>query len=192
MKGKFTLFLFSTAILVFIYQIKTGTLIGLNPSYFSYEDFILYAFFHSSSTHLTFNLLALLLFGYYFEEKIGTERYMVFFFMATIFSGIVYILIYPTTDTPCVGLSGFIFGVIGGDLVLYHGKYKNYLILISLFYVCFTVFLIYYNLVGNIAHAAHLGGFLMGTLLEMCYEKRTEGYILFLITLISTAYLVFA
>ena len=192
MKGKFTLFLFLTAILVFIYQIKTGTLIGLNPSYFSYEDFILYAFFHSSSTHLAFNLLALLFFGYYFEEKVGTERYAVFFFITTVFSAIVYILIYPTTDTPCVGLSGFIFGVIGGDLVLYQGKYKNYLILISLFYVCFTVFLIYYNLVGNIAHAAHLGGFLIGTLLEMCYEKRTEGYILFLITLISTAYLVFA
>ena len=190
MKGKFTLLLFSVTFLVFIYQIKTGVLAGLTPSNLYYMDFIVYAFFHSSSIHLALNLLALLFFGYYLEEKIGTEKFIILFFMTTIFAGIVYILIYPSSDTPCVGLSGFIFGTVGGNLIVYREKYKNYFILFALFYILFTFFLIYFDLVGNIAHAAHLGGFLMGSLLEMCYEKRKEGYVLMGLTIISTAYLV--
>ena len=190
MKGKFTLLLFSVTFLVFIYQIKTGVLIGLNPSDLHYKDFIIYAFFHSSSAHLAFNLAALLFLGYYLEEKIGTKKFIVLFFITTIFAGIVYILIYPSADRLCVGLSGFIFGVAGGNIVAYKERYKNYFLLSALFYISFTVFLIYFDIVGNIAHAAHLGGFLIGAVLEMCYEKRKEGHVLMFLTLVSTMYLV--
>ncbi|OQX50437.1 MAG: hypothetical protein B5M53_12560 [Candidatus Cloacimonas sp. 4484_209] len=148
MKGKFTLLLFSVTFLVFIYQIKTGVLIGLNPSDLHYEDFIIYAFFHSSSTHFAFNLAALLFLGYYLEEKIGTDKFIVLFFITTIFAGIVYVLIYPSADRLCVGLSGFIFGIVGGNIVAYKEKYRNYFLLSALFYISFTVFLIYFDIVG--------------------------------------------
>ncbi|MEA1993470.1 MAG: rhomboid family intramembrane serine protease [Euryarchaeota archaeon] len=190
MKGKFTLSLFIITVLVFVYQVRTGALMGLIPSELHPSELVGYAFFHSSSTHLTLNLLALLFFGYHLEEKIGTEKMILLFFITTIFAGIVYVLIYPHSETACVGLSGFIFGTISANLVVYKGKHKNYLLLSAFFYILLTVFLIYVDTVGKIAHAAHLGGFLMGSVMELCYEKRKEGYILILMTILSTAYLV--
>jgi elongation factor G len=50
---------------------------------------------------------------------------MILFFITTIFAGIAYILIYPSTDKVCIGLSGFIFGTMGGCLAAYKGKYKK-------------------------------------------------------------------
>ncbi len=190
MKGKITLMLFFTTVLVFLYQMKTGDLRGVTSTDLHYENFITYAFFHSSSTHLSFNLIALLSFGYYLEERIGAKKFLILFFVTTIFAGVVYVLIYPSSSTPCVGLSGFVFGILGASLVIYKGEYKNYFLLIALGYVIFTVFLIYVDLVGEIAHAVHLGGLLMGSVLEICYEKRREGYFLMGSTLLATTYLV--
>jgi membrane associated rhomboid family serine protease len=190
MKGLVTLFLFAVAFGVFLYQLTTGVLIGLNPTEIHLMDFIAYTFFHSSSAHLACNLAALLFFGHILEEKIGSERFFLLFLVTTIFAGITYVLIYPFSTTPCVGLSGFVFGCIGGNLIAYKGKYKDYFILFVFFYLVFTFFLIYTDSVGNIAHAAHLGGFLMGAVLGLCYEKRREGYILMAATICSTIYLV--
>ena len=190
MKGKVTLTFFTVTFFVFLYQLQTGVLVGVTPSDLHLVDFALYAFFHSSSTHLAFNLAALLFFGYMLEEKVGSEKLLVLFVTTMIFAGIVYTVIYPFSARACVGLSGVVFGVIGGNLVLYKGKYKNYFLLSTLSYMGVTVFLIYIDLVGTIAHAAHLGGFLMGALLILCYEKRSEGYLLMGLTIGSTAYLV--
>ncbi len=73
-------------------------------------------FLHSSFSHLLGNLLFLFVFGKNVENLLGHGRFLVFYLLCGVLTGVVQILAEPTLTTPLVGANGAIAGVLGAYL----------------------------------------------------------------------------
>jgi membrane associated rhomboid family serine protease len=138
---------------------------------FKIWQLVTYMFLHGGFWHIFFNMFVFWMFGTELEMEWGTKQFIKYYFICGIGAGIINILLtssdplYPGT----VGASGAIYGV----MVAYAVRYPNRLVYI---YFLFPVkvkyligflaavsFLSTWNAQGDgIAHAAHLGGMLVG------------------------------
>lgn len=138
---------------------------------FKVWELVTYMFLHGDFWHIFFNMFVFWMFGTELEMEWGTKQFLKYYFICGIGAGIINILLtssdpsYPGT----VGASGAIYGI----MVAYAIRYPNRLVYI---YFLFPVKIKY--LVGflaaisflstwgaggdGIAHAAHLGGMLVG------------------------------
>lgn len=122
---------------------------------------VTYMFLHGSMSHLLFNMLTLYFFGPQVEERLGERRFITLYFVSGIFGGLF------TFFSPSwiVGASGAIFGVS----LAFAMFWPRAQILIwgilpveaRILVVITTVMSIVFGLRGggNIAHFAHLGGY---------------------------------
>lgn len=90
----------------------------------SYDKHILlssvtYLFVHGGLLHLLGNMLFLVIFGNNVEDRLGRFRFLVFYLVVGVVSAYAYALARPSVQTPLVGASGAIAGVLGAYLVLY-------------------------------------------------------------------------
>jgi membrane associated rhomboid family serine protease len=80
--------------------------------------FITFQFLHQNLTHIAFNMLALYIFGPLIEEFLGARRYLAFYLICGIAGAALYLLLlmmhvlHDSPDTPMVGASAGIFGVL--------------------------------------------------------------------------------
>ena len=70
-------------------------------------------FLHSSFSHIVGNLLFLFVFGKSVENVLGHRRFLAFYLLCGILTGIVQILVAPTLTTPLIGANGAIAGILG-------------------------------------------------------------------------------
>jgi len=70
---------------------------------------VTYIFIHGNANHVLSNLFSLVLFGFILEKVVGSKNFLLIFFTAGIFSGIVSLFFYPSV----IGASGAIFGIMG-------------------------------------------------------------------------------
>jgi len=132
--------------------------------------FITAIFLHGSLMHLFFNAFALLMFGPFLEQRIGSKRFLQLFFAAGIAGNVLYYLFYLAgigQGLPALGASGAIYGVLGALAILA----PNLMVLVmfvpmpmraaALVWVTIEFF---GTLTPNtgIASAAHLGGLFLG------------------------------
>jgi membrane associated rhomboid family serine protease len=73
-------------------------------------------FLHSSFSHLLGNLLFLFVFGKNVENLLGHGRFLVFYLLCGVLTGVVQILAEPTLTIPLIGANGAIAGVLGAYL----------------------------------------------------------------------------
>jgi len=116
-------------------------------------------FLHSGAVHLGLNMISLYFLGSFVEEAFGRGRFLALYLLSGVSGGLAY-LYFGGFDTPAVGASGAIFGLLGGVLgyALRRGTFswqnpliRQLLILLALnLYVGFSV--------PNISNTAHLGG----------------------------------
>jgi uncharacterized protein len=71
--------------------------------------FVTAIFLHGSTTHLLYNLFALVLFGLILESLIGSKRFLIVFFVTGILANLISVNFYDAS----LGASGAIFGIIG-------------------------------------------------------------------------------
>ena len=71
-------------------------------------------FLHGSMIHLTYNLFALLFFGFSLERKIGSKRFLLVFLLSGIIANIIAINFYESS----LGASGAIYGILGALVIL--------------------------------------------------------------------------
>ena len=145
--------------------------------------------------HILFNMLFLYWFGMTLESMYGGREFLLFYLVAAVFSGITTVAldIYLGSDIPAVGASGSIMAVV----MLYAIHYPRALIRIwfisiemrwvVLFYLIVDLYPVLLALsgdkmMGNIAHAGHLGGLAFGFLywrtglrLENIWESIARG-----------------
>jgi len=152
-------------------------------------QFVTYAFLHDPESihHVLFNMLFLWMFGREIVSVLGRRRFLVFYFTAAAFAGLLFIgfdyaktLLTHRPPLPCVGASGVVMGVI----MLYALYFPNRLVLFMFFIPMrvrtFVAIAIIFELFGvidlnsNVANAAHLGGLLWG-LLFLRYVPRVES-----------------
>lgn len=80
---------------------------------------VTYMFVHGGLLHLMGNMLFLAIFGNNVEDRLGRVRFLVFYFAVGILSAYGYGLTRVWGETPLVGASGAIAGVLGAYLVLF-------------------------------------------------------------------------
>lgn len=143
-------------------------------------------FLHGGLLHVAGNMLFLWVFGNNIEDALGHLRFVFFYLACGLAAALFHIATNPSSPIPMVGASGAIAGIMGGYLVLYPRAQVLTMILI-IFYPLFVwvpavFFLIFWFLLqflnasagasGNVAWAAHVGGFLVGIFLVRILLRR--------------------
>ncbi len=147
------------------YKFQVGRALGA-------EKFRLFTsgFLHVDWMYLLFNMYALYLFGDIVAKILGTDDFVIIY-IVSLFAGNLYSLIYHK-DEPyysAVGASGAVSGILYSSILLYPAM-ELYLFFIpipipgyvfALGYILYSIYGMKKQL-GNIGHAAHLGGAIGG------------------------------
>lgn len=151
-------------------------------SYFSILEQIFalfsFMFLHGGFLHLLGNMWSLYIFGDNVEDHLGPLRYLFFYLLCGVASGVSHLVVNFNSNIPTIGASGAIAGVMGAYFIL-HPKAKI-LTLIPIFIIPWFVeipaffflglwFVIQFlhaaggsGAAGGIAWWAHIGGFVFG------------------------------
>ena len=153
-------------------------LFGLVPSSFLSELMIwqpfTYMFFHApfyssvGISHILLNMLGLWVFGRELEQAWGKNNFLKYYFVTGIGSGLVTYLFQINSDSPVIGASGAVYGV----LLAYGLSYPNRMLYIwgiipvkSLWLVIIMGAIAFFGLLGNadgISHVTHISGMVIG------------------------------
>lgn len=162
--------------------------------YGEYYRLITCGFLHADIFHLVFNSYALYVLGSQLEGFMGKGKYITIYFFSMLLGSLMSITF---SDTPSIGASGAIFGIMGS--LLYFGyHYRIYLgSMLRGQIIPLVVFnLLYGASVKGIDNFAHIGGLIGGFLITMALgvkykgssSERTNGII---ITLIFTLFMIY-
>ena len=134
-------------------------------------QFITYMFIHGNISHLFFNMLALMIFGFTVERTMGSKEFILYYFVCGFLGGLFSYFIYKMTGNYFVrllGASGAIYSLLFAYAVLYP-RSKVYVwgilpIPSPILVLVYTVIEIISQLGGNdgVAHMTHLFGFVSG------------------------------
>ena len=148
-------------------------------------------FIHGSLLHFGGNMLFLWVFGDNIEDWLGHSKYLLFYLLTGAIAALSQLAISPYSDTPLIGASGAISGVLGAYLVLYPFNRIRVLLLFIFITVAripaivmlgVWILLQVYNGLGSVgttqqagvAHFAHIGGFLAGVVIIIFYKLFTR------------------
>ena len=187
-------------VLVFLFQLSLGAegerfiyIFGLVPArytnpqisvYFStlYQlfSFLSFMFLHGGFWHLLGNMWTLYIFGDNVEDRLGHLRYLIFYLVCGLASGLSHLLLNLNSTVPTIGASGAIAGVMGAYFILY--PRSKILTLIPIFFIPYFLEIPAYFFLGlwfilqfisaagshaeagGVAWWAHIGGFIFGML----------------------------
>jgi len=175
--------------------------LGLIPSESVWYTYITSLFVHAGFFHLLGNMMYLFLFGSCVEDIVGRWQYVIFYIIGGLAADIGHIL--ATADNfssslPLVGASGAISACMGGFVLLLHGNkidFKYFLwfffrvsagefelpawLVISFWFLKDLAFAILAasseNGGGDVAFAAHVGGFVGGMGMVGLWKLLTRG-----------------
>ena len=156
-------------------------LFGLVPSTFI-SDLMLwqpftYLFFHApfyssvGISHILLNMLGLWVFGRELEQAWGKTKFLRYYFIIGIGSGLITYFFQMNSDNPVIGASGAVYGI----LLAYGVSYPNRMLYIwglipvrSMWLVIIMGSIAFFGLLGNadgISHVTHISGMLIGYVL---------------------------
>ena len=156
-------------------------LFGLVPSTFM-SDLMLwqpftYMFFHApfyssvGISHILLNMLGLWVFGRELEQAWGKTKFLRYYFITGIGSGLITYFFQMSSDNPVIGASGAVYGI----LLAYGVSYPNRMLYIwglipvrSMWLVIIMGSIAFFGLLGNadgISHVTHISGMLIGYVL---------------------------
>ena len=156
-----------------------------------YWPFVTSMFLHGGWLHIIGNMWTLWIFGDNVEDRMGTARFLVFYFICGLAAGLVHFFTNIDSTIPTVGASGAIAGVLGAYFLLY--PQSRVIVLIPLFFlplfievpaITYLGFWILSQIfsgtlslalpedVGGVAFWAHVGGFIAGALIHWLFVKR--------------------
>jgi membrane associated rhomboid family serine protease len=141
-----------------------------------------YMFVHTDIWQLALNMIFLLLSGDAVERELGSLRFLTLYFACGIIAGLFYVFMNNASTVPLIGASGAIFGILAAFAILFPFKWVIKLFgfipipLPALAFVFITVLIetayVYTGTLENIAHIAHVGGFLAGVFLTLLFIPR--------------------
>jgi len=144
-------------------------------------SFLSFMFLHGGLLHLIGNMWSLYIFGDNVEDHLGPVRYLLFYLLCGIASGLTQLFFNFYSKVPTIGASGAIAGVMGAYIIL-HPR-SRILTLIPIFFIPYFIEVPAYFFLGvwfvlqfinaagasggagGIAWWAHIGGFVVGILL---------------------------
>ncbi|MCB1195906.1 rhomboid family intramembrane serine protease [bacterium] len=157
-------------------------------------------FLHGGWIHIIGNMWTLYIFGDNVEDFLGHGKYLVFYIVCGVLSGLFHLLTNLNSHIPTIGASGAIAGIMGAYIILYPHARVLVILPIFLFVEVFEVsayfflgfwFIIQFfngtfslgtaSLYGGVAWWAHIGGFIAGLLIILSTKryhlsKKTHRY----------------
>ncbi|MCG9967675.1 rhomboid family intramembrane serine protease [Pelotomaculum terephthalicicum JT] len=149
-------------------------------------------FLHGGWFHVLSNMLYLWIFGDNVEDRMGHFRYLVFYLLTGYIATIAHIFYYPFSNSPLIGASGAIAGILGAYLILYPRAKVLTLVFLFIFIqiipIPAVIFLglwfvlqILSGVAGltdqtaqGVAFWAHIGGFIAGILLVKLFSRSKD------------------
>jgi len=146
-------------------------------------------FLHAGWIHLGGNMLYLLIFGDNVEDRFGHFKFLIFYFLCGITAGLAQYVVSMNTDTPTLGASGAIAGVLAAYLLLFPGRRVRVLLtfwvvnLPAILVIGVWIAIQFISSMGTlngtstsdgVAYMAHIGGFAAGLLLTGLMRRKTR------------------
>ena len=185
------------------FMIGTFALFYPTSQYFHWWQVITHMFMHGGFWHIFFNMYTLLIFGCVVERIIGSKKFLLFYFICglgavALHLGVEYLQLQSYMEgaalgnaaaiqnialiknTPTVGASGAIYGVLMGYAMLFPESRMTLLFppvtlsakwMVAIF-AAIELFTGVTGVAAGIAHFAHLGGMLIGWLMILAWRKR--------------------
>jgi membrane associated rhomboid family serine protease len=131
------------------------------------------AFLHYGPVHLILNMVALYWFGSLLEERIGSGRYLLLYLVSGLAGSAGSLLWSNGFQTPTVGASGAIFGILGAGLVL--ERQRDYVFGGSALGVIVINFVFTFSISG-ISKGGHIGGLVGGIVCALGLTRFGRGH----------------
>ena len=143
-------------------------------------------FLHANILHLGLNMFFLLVSGDAVERELGNFRFLGLYLACGVIAGLFHSYLNSASDIPTIGASGAIFGVLAAFAILFPFRWLLKLFgfipipLPAIIFVFITILTetayVSSGVVENVAHTAHVGGFLAGVFLTLLFvpKKRAE------------------
>ena len=182
------------------FMVGTFGLFYPSSRFFHWWQVITHMFMHGGFWHIFFNMYTLFIFGVVVERILGSKKFVLFYFVcglgaAALHMGVQYLQmqsflasesqtalqsIVALKNTPTVGASGAIYGVLMGYAMLFPDSKMTLLfppvtLSAKWMVVIFAVIELFTGVVGftdGVAHFAHLGGMLIGWLMIKWWRRR--------------------
>ena len=160
-----------------LYPIQTG--------YFKFYQLLTFMFTQVDLWHMFFNMFAVYMFGRILEQYWGSKRFLVYYLVCGIGSGLVQLAVCYFAGSPAgtIGASGAVFGILLAFGMLFP-NISLYLMFIPIpikakyfviIYGLLELYLGFANRVGdNVAHFAHLGGMLFGIFMVLYWKYKDK------------------
>ena len=143
-------------------------------------------FLHADIIHLGLNMLFLLVSGDAVERELGNFRFLGLYMAFGVIAGLFHAYLNRASTIPTIGASGAIFGVLAAFAVLFPFRWLLKLFgfipipMPAIIFVFITILTetayVSSGAVENVAHTAHVGGFLAGLFLILLFiPKRRES-----------------
>ncbi len=185
------------------FMIGTFALFYPTSPYFHWWQVVTHMFMHGGFWHIFFNMYTLMIFGGVVERILGSKKFLILYFICglgavALHLGVEYLQMQSymqgaalgnataiqnialIKNTPTVGASGAIYGVLMGYAMLFPESRMTLLfppvtLSAKWMVVIFAAIELFTGVTGlsaGIAHFAHLGGMLIGWLMILSWRKR--------------------
>jgi len=143
-------------------------------------------FLHANIIHIVLNMFFLLVSGDAVERELGNFRFLGLYLACGIIAGLFHAYLSSASTIPTIGASGAIFGVLAAFAILFPFRWLLKLFgfipipMPAIIFVFITILTetayVSSGIVENVAHTAHVGGFLAGVFLTLLFvpKKRAD------------------
>jgi len=139
-------------------------------------------FLHADILHLGLNMFFLLVSGDAVERELGSSRFLALYLAFGVIAGVFHSYLNSASTIPTIGASGAIFGVLAAFAILFPFRWLIKLFgfipipLPAILFVFITILTetayVSSGVVENVAHTAHVGGFLAGVFLTLLFIPK--------------------
>jgi membrane associated rhomboid family serine protease len=130
-------------------------------------------FLHLDILHLGINMLFLLLSADAVEREVGNFRFLGLYMAFGIIAGLFHTYMNSASTIPTIGASGAIFGVLAAFAILFPIPMPA-ILFVFITIITETAY-VASGTVENVAHTAHVGGFLAGVFLTLLFVPKNEN-----------------
>ncbi len=149
----------------------------------NFSVLITHMFLHAGFWHIFWNMIGLLLFGYYLEKEFGSMVLLFVYLFSGVLAGLLFCffsyIYYHDPTRLAVGASGAIFGLMGFltlirpfALTILPFLIPMPIALASVLYTAVAILIFTYGSTTMVAHEAHLAGLFAGAFLAMLFEPQ--------------------
>jgi membrane associated rhomboid family serine protease len=144
--------------------------------------YVTYSFLHGNLLHLGSNMIFLWVFGDNVEDAMGHIKFLIFYFACAAAGAFAHGLLLPDSESPLIGASGAVAGIVAAYLML-HPKIRVWVLVLGriplplpafiplAFWVVFQFFMVVTDIGGDVSWAAHVGGIICGAVLVLFFRR---------------------